>query len=100
MKIPVSTLVLSAFAILTLAAPNAARAKTIKLAQSSTVTNCMMVCNASSASCQSSCVVPGTPPTGAATTTSNATASTACLMSCTTAQLNCQTACARTSPSP
>ena len=40
---------------------DAASAKTIRLAQSSNVTNCMMVCNATSASCQSSCIIPGTP---------------------------------------
>ena len=100
MKVLVSIFALPIFSLLTFASPDAANAKSIRLAQSSTVTNCMMVCNATVASCQSSCVVPGTPPTGAATATSNATASTACLMACSTAQLNCQTACARTSPSP
>jgi hypothetical protein len=95
----VNIFALSAFSALAFASPALAGSKNIKLAQSSTVTNCMMTCNASAASCQSSCVVPGTPPTGAATATSNATSSTACLMGCTTSQLNCQTSCARTSPS-
>lgn len=73
--------------------------KTLRLAQSSTTTNCMMACNSAAASCQSACVVPGTAPTGAATTTSNANASASCLMSCSTQQLACQTNCARISPS-
>jgi hypothetical protein len=78
----------------------AASAGKIRLAQSSTVTNCMMACNAQAATCQVSCVVPGTAPTGAATTTSNASVSTTCQLSCTTQQVACQTICARTSPSP
>jgi hypothetical protein len=73
--------------------------KSLRLAQSSTTTNCMMVCNATAATCQAACVVPGSGPSGAATTGSNATASTSCLMSCSTQQLNCQTNCARVSPS-
>ncbi len=71
----------------------------IRLAQTSTATNCMMTCNAQAASCQTACVVPGNPPSAAATTTSNATASTNCLLSCSTTQLVCQTNCARQSPS-
>jgi hypothetical protein len=71
----------------------------VRLAQSSTVTNCMMICNAQAASCQTACVVPGTPPTASATVTSNATAGTACLLNCNAAQLSCQTSCARQSPS-
>ena len=70
-----------------------------RLAQTSTTTNCMMTCNSQAASCQTACVVPGTPPTGAATTTSNATASTSCLLNCSTQQMACQTTCARVSPS-
>jgi hypothetical protein len=73
--------------------------KPFRLAQSSTTTGCMLVCNSTAATCQAACVVPGSPPTGAATTGSNATASTSCLMSCSTQQLNCQTNCARVSPS-
>jgi hypothetical protein len=64
----------------------------IRLAQSSTVTNCMMACNSQAANCQTTCLVPGTAPTNAATATSNANQSTSC-------QLNCKTTCATTSPS-
>jgi len=73
--------------------------KALRLAQSSTTTNCMMSCNATAATCQAACVVPGSAATGAATTGSNATAGTSCLMNCSTQQLNCQTNCARVSPS-
>jgi hypothetical protein len=76
-----------------------AAADKIRLAQSSTVTNCMMLCNSQAASCQASCVVPGTPPTGAATANGNANASVSCQLGCSTQQVACQTTCARTSPS-
>ena len=72
----------------------------IRLAQTSTLTNCMMACNSQAAVCQTTCIVPGTPPTGAATTTSNANASTSCQLNCSTQQVSCQTVCARNSPSP
>ena len=42
-----------------------------RVAQTSTVTNCMMACNSQAASCQTTCLVPRTLPTGAATTGSN-----------------------------
>ena len=71
----------------------------VRLAQSSTTTNCMMTCNSQAAACQSNCVVPGTPPTGAATATGNANASTTCVLNCSGQQLACQTICAQTSPS-
>jgi hypothetical protein len=71
----------------------------IRLAQTSTTTNCMMTCNSQAATCQAACVVPGTAPTGAATTTSNANASASCLINCSTQQMTCQTICARASPS-
>ena len=71
-----------------------------RVAQTSTVTNCMMACNSQAASCQTTCLVPGTLPTGAATTGSNANKSTSCQLNCTTQQINCQTLCAQTSPSP
>lgn len=71
----------------------------IRLAQTSTVTNCMMTCNSQAATCQATCVVPGTPPTGAATTVGNANTSTSCQLNCSTQQIACQTSCARTSPS-
>jgi hypothetical protein len=72
----------------------------IRIAQTSTVTNCMMACNSQAASCQTTCLIPGTAPTGAATTGGNANQSTACQLTCTTQQINCQGLCARTSPSP
>jgi hypothetical protein len=72
----------------------------IRVAQTSIVTNCMMACNSQAASCQTTCLIPGTTPTGAATTGSNATQSTACQLNCTTQQINCQALCGRTSPSP
>ncbi|HXW40968.1 MAG TPA: hypothetical protein VEK75_07185 [Xanthobacteraceae bacterium] len=72
----------------------------IRLAQTSAVTTCMMTCNAQAANCQAICLVPGTPPTNAATTTGNANVSTSCQLSCSTQQLACQTTCARSSPSP
>jgi hypothetical protein len=64
-------------------------------AQTSAVTACMMLCNSQAALCQTTCVVPGTPPTGAATLTSNANVSTACQLNCTTQQISCQSVCSR-----
>jgi len=78
----------------------ASAAPKIRLAQSSAVTTCMMTCNAQAAACQSNCLVPGTPPTGAATTTGNANVSTSCQLGCSTQQISCQTTCGQTSPSP
>jgi hypothetical protein len=78
----------------------AATAGKMRLAQTSTVTNCMMTCNSQAATCQMNCVIPGTPPTGAATATGNANVSTSCQLNCTTQQVACHTVCARTSPSP
>src|SRR5579863_8391178 len=71
----------------------------IRLAQTSTVTNCMMACNSQAAACETTCLVPGTPPTGAATTTSNANVNTGCQLNCTTQQIACHTTCAQNSPS-
>lgn len=71
----------------------------IRLAQTSTVTNCMMTCNSQAATCQTTCLIPGTAPTGAATTTSNANLSTSCQANCSTQQISCQTTCAQNSPS-
>jgi hypothetical protein len=71
----------------------------IRLAQTSNVTNCMMLCNSQVANCQTTCIIPGSQPTGAATTGSNANVNTSCQLNCTTQQISCQTACARTSPS-
>jgi len=72
----------------------------IRIAQTSIVTNCMMACNSQAASCQTTCLIPGTAPTGAATAGSNANQSTACQLNCTTQQFSCQASCARTAPSP
>jgi hypothetical protein len=90
------------FAVVAVAgfATAASAGKKIHLAQSSTVTNCMMSCNSQAATCQTGCVVPGTAPTNAATTTSNATSSASCQINCSTQQISCQTTCARPSPSP
>ncbi len=72
----------------------------IRLAQTSTVTNCMMSCNSQAAACQTTCLVPGTAPTGAATATGNANMNTSCQLNCTTQQIACHTTCAQNSPSP
>jgi len=72
----------------------------IRVAQTSTVTNCIMACNSQAAACQTTCVIPGTASTGAATTGGNANQSTTFQLNCTTQQINCQTLCGRTSPSP
>ena len=72
----------------------------IRVAQTSIVTNCMMACNSQAANCQTTCLIPGAVPTGAATTGGNANQSTACQLNCTTQQINCQALCGRTSPSP
>ena len=89
------------------ATPSMASGK-IRLAQSSTATNCMMACNAQAATCQTACLLPSAQlsqlPNGAVTSNNftpqtNATANTICLSACTTSQLTCQTTCARLSPS-
>jgi hypothetical protein len=72
----------------------------IRLAQTSTVTNCMMTCNSQAAACETTCLVPGAAPIGAATTTSNANVNTSCQLNCTTQQIACHTTCAQNSPSP
>jgi hypothetical protein len=93
---------LAVFAVLAVAgfANEASAGGKIRLAQTSTVTNCMMACNSQAAACQTTCILPGTAPTNAATTTSNATSSASCQINCSTQQISCQTTCARTSPSP
>ncbi len=83
----------------------ASAGKKIRLAQSSTTTNCMMTCNAQAATCQAACFVPPAPAAGSTTIAQaqtagpNPTASTSCVMNCTTSQMTCQTTCARKSPS-
>jgi hypothetical protein len=96
----IARLFLSAGLVLALCQSAAQAAIRIRLAQSSAVTNCMMACNSQAANCLTTCLIPGTPPTGAATTGGNANQSTACQLNCTTQRMSCQTTCARTSPSP
>jgi hypothetical protein len=97
----VFTPLVAAFAGFALADGNYAAAASgrFHIAQTSTVTNCMMACNSQAASCQTTCLIPGTPPTNAATATGNANQSTSCQLNCTTQQVNCQTTCGTTSPS-
>jgi len=73
----------------------------IRLAQTSTATNCMMLCNAQAASCQTACFVPSPqlPNAFSNATQQNTTANTVCVSACGTTQLACQTNCARLSPS-
>jgi hypothetical protein len=67
----------------------------------STVTNCMMNCNAQAANCQTTCFIPPPPTaTPSGSITFNATASQTCTAACGSTQLACQTNCARLSPSP
>jgi hypothetical protein len=70
----------------------------IRLAQTSTVTNCMMTCNATAATCQATCVVPW--QAGGNTAATNSSNSANCQLTCSTQQVACQTTCARISPSP
>jgi hypothetical protein len=51
----------------------------------STVTNCMMLCNSQAAACQTGCVLPA--PTIVGSGTLNATKSASCGIGCTTTQL-------------
>ena len=98
------------FAVVAVAgfASGASAGEKIRLAQTSTTTNCMMTCNAQAATCQAACFLPPSPAVGSTTSTiaqaqtpgPNPTASTSCVMNCTTTQLTCQTTCARISPSP
>jgi hypothetical protein len=74
----------------------------IRLAQSFTATNCMMVCNAQAANCQTTCLIPTAQLPNAlsnsVTPPQNTLANTACISACSTTQLACQTNCARLSP--
>jgi hypothetical protein len=67
------TIVFAALAINAMATGTFAAAK-IRLAQTSTVTNCMMICNSQGSTCQSARFGPGAATTTAATTTGNTTA--------------------------
>ena len=86
-----------ALTMIAIGASSAFAADKIRLAQSSAVTNCIMTCNAQAAACQTTCVLPGPPPsasTGATPpTTTNATANIACTLNCGIVQLSCQTNC-------
>ena len=75
--------------------PAAAGNKTIRLAQSSTTTGCMMACNSQAATCQYTCVA----PSSSTSSGTNTTASGSCLSNCSSQQLACQATCARISPS-
>ncbi len=95
---------LAAAAINAALAQSAGAEERIRLAQTSTVTNCMMSCNAQSANCQTTCLVPALPVPPPSTSSapaplSNATGSTTCLLNCSSTQLACQNNCARLSPS-
>jgi len=76
----------------------------------STVTNCMMSCNAQAANCYTGCFIPPPPATAATsggrggaspfgTVTLNATTNSACSSGCASTHLACQTNCALLSPS-
>jgi len=97
-------LLTAAAAITAALAQGAGAEEKIRLAQTSTVTNCMMTCNSQAANCQTTCVIP-TPatappsPSSATPPNLNATAGTTCLLNCNALQLSCQSNCARQSPS-
>ena len=80
------------------AASSSVAAEKIRLAQSGTVTNCMMTCNSAAANCQATCLV-ATANANGTTGTPNPTANTACILACSSTQINCHTTCARQSPS-
>jgi hypothetical protein len=95
------TILFAALSIVGFAASASADGK-IRLAQSSTTTNCMMTCNSQNANCQSSCLATGgqqqSSPRGL-NTNANVNANQTCIASCTNQQLQCQIVCARSSPS-
>jgi hypothetical protein len=85
-------------------AQGASAQEKIRLAQSSTVTNCMMNCNAQVTNCRTTCLVPvpATPlpsPSSSPPSTLNATPNTTCLLNCSSVHLTCQSNCALQSPS-
>ena len=76
-------------------------AEKIRLAQTSSVTNCMMNCNSAFALCNSSCIN-GRAALNASQgviNPANVSAAGSCVAFCSNQQLNCQTTCALTSPS-
>ena len=74
----------------------------IRLAQSSTVTNCMMNCNSQVANCRTTCFVV-TPPAASTGSTSSAPTpipnAQATTQNCSSVHLTCQSNCALQSPS-
>jgi hypothetical protein len=82
-------------------ATDASAAAKIRLAQSSSLTNCMVACNSQYASCQSSCVSNGAVSTfsNSGVGAGNIVAGGSCTSACTNVQLSCQTSCARIPPS-
>jgi hypothetical protein len=75
----------------------------IRLAQTSTVTNCMMTCNSAYALCQSTCTNPQAALTlfdQQGVSPGNVIASGSCISTCTNLQQACSLRCARMSPSP
>jgi hypothetical protein len=82
-------------------AQGASAQEKIQLAQSSTVTDCMMNCNAQVTNCRTTCLVPvpATPlpsPSSSPPSTLNATPN---LLNCSSIHLTCQSNCALQSPS-
>src|SRR5262249_35958804 len=74
----------------------------IRLAQTSTVTNCMMSCSNTYASCQTTCSNPAQAQSAVNQGTinrGNVLANGSCLSLCTSQQLLCSQTCARMSPS-
>ena len=84
--------------------PNALAEGKLRLAQTSTVSRCMMTCNAQAANCRTGCVLPSPSASGAVSTnipnSPNPTANTTCNLNCGTTQVACQTNCGLQSPSP
>jgi hypothetical protein len=92
-----------AFVAMTAAAAQSAGAQEkMRLAQTSTVTNCMMNCSAQVANCRTTCVVPTVAAATGSTSSApapiaNAKASTPCLLNCNSVQLSCQSNCTQQS---
>src|SRR5262249_28147209 len=75
----------------------------IRLAQTSTVTNCMMNCNSAFANCQTTCFFPSLAAQSLVQGTfsrGGVAGAGSCISVCTNQQLICQQTCARMSPSP
>jgi hypothetical protein len=79
--------ILVAAAIGVVFAHGAKAGEKIRLAQTSTVTNCMMTCNSTAANCRTTCVLPVVPtappsPSSAPAANLNSSAGTTCLLAC------------------